>query len=353
MRLGIIGLPQSGKTTIFNALTRGQQPVGIASGKMELHTAVVDVPDPRVEKLAEIFQPKKKVYAKVTFADLAGLGSSQGEISGELLNQLSQMDGFLQVVRAFQDPALPHFAGSVDPLRDIRSMAEELLLNDQIKLEAKLDRLQEELSKGARPKAELERELALFERLRDFIQQSKPLRAMQLSDEERKQVAGFGFLTQKPILVLLNLSEGQQPPELDLAGCYCQSIALQGKLEMDIAQLPPQEGALFLQEYGLQEAGLDRLIRASYQLLGLITFFTHNEKEVRAWTLHKGATAPEAAGTIHTDMQQGFIRAEVVSYDDLASLGSYAEARAHAKLRLEGKNYVVQDGDVLTIRFNV
>ncbi len=355
MRLGIIGLPQSGKTTLFNALTRATQPTG-ATGKIEIHTAVVDVPDRRVDRLSEMFKPKKTIYAKVTYVDIAGLDGSAGKagISGALLNQLSQMDGFIQVVRAFEDENVPHVHNSVEPLRDIQNMESEFVLNDLIQVERKLERLQEEKKKGAgRDKGLIEREQVLFERLHEALLNETPLRDIEIDSEEDKLLSGFGFLSRKPMLIVLNLSEGQAAPQIEYPHQHSMVTALQGKLEMDIAQLPPDEAEMFLAEYKIEEPSLNRMIRLSYELLGLHSFFTAGEDECRAWTVHKGATAPEAAGEIHTDLQKGFIRAEVVAYDDLMTLGSMHEAKTHGKLRMEGKEYVVKDGDVINILFNV
>ena len=354
MRLGIIGLPQSGKTTIFNALTRGNQPLTMSGGRFEVHTAVVDVPDPRVDVLSAMFKPRRTIYAKVTYADIAGLeGRGSGDISGPLLNQLSQMDGFVHVVRCFDDPNVPHPLGSVDPIRDVEAMDAEFLLNDLIAVERKLERLEEEWKKSARDRAQIERERALFQRLHEALSAEIPLRDVDLTSDEEKMLAGFGFLSRKPLLILFNLAEGQEPPQYEYPHKRSAVTSIMGELEMEIAQLPPEDAAVFLQEYGIEEPGLNRVIRLSYDLLGLISFFTVGEDEVRAWTVRRGATAPEAAGVIHTDLQKGFIRAEVVSYDDLVKLGSMSAARAAGKLRLEGKNYIVQDGDILHIRFNV
>jgi hypothetical protein len=355
MRLGIIGLPQSGKTTLFNALTRATQPTG-ATGKIEIHTAVVDVPDQRVDRLAEMFKPKKTIYTKVTYVDIAGLDGSAGKagIAGALLNQLAQMDGFIQVVRVFEDDNVPHVHNSVDPLRDIQNMDSEFVLNDLIQVERKLERLQEEKKKGAgREKGLIEREQVLFERLHEALSQEFPLRDIAIDSEEDKLLSGFGFLSRKPMLIVLNLSESQAAPQIDYPHQHSMVNALQGKLEMDIAQLPPEEAEMFLAEYGITEPSLNRMIRLSYDLLGLLSFFTAGEDECRAWTVRKGATAPEAAGEIHTDLQRGFIRAEVVAFDDLMTLGSMHEAKTHGKLRMEGKEYIVKDGDVLNILFNV
>jgi GTP-binding protein YchF len=356
MKLGIIGLPQSGKTTLYNALTRATQPTGAASGRIEIHTAVVDVPDPRVDRLSAMFKPKKTIYAKVTYADIAGLDGSAGKngISGTLLNQLTQMDGFIHVVRCFEDENVPHPAESVDPARDLVTMDTEFILNDLISVERKLERLAEERKKGGgREKPLIDREISLFERMHALLTEEKPLRDVEISVEEDKLLSGFGFLSRKPILLVMNQSEGQAPPDIVYNHRHSQLVSLQCKLEMEISQLPPEEALVFLAEYGISEPSLNRMIRLSYDLLGLQSFFTVGPDEVRAWTVRRGAVAPEAAGEIHTDLQKGFIRAEVVAYHDLTSLGGLPEARKVGKLRLEGKEYVVQDGDILNIRFNI
>jgi len=317
---------------------------------------VVDVPDPRVDRLTDMFKPKKKIYTKVTYSDIAGLdgSASKAGISGTLLNQLSQVDGFIEVVRCFEDENLPHPSGSVDPLRDIQAMDSEFVLNDLISVERKLEHLAEERKKGAgRDKAVIEREIELFKRFEAALNEETPLRDLEISAEEEKMMSGFGFLSRKPLLAVLNLAEGQSAPEIYYAHKHTQLVALQGKLEMDIAQLSPEEAELFLQEYGIEEPSLHKMIRLSYDLLGLLSFFTAGEDECRAWTVRRGALAPEAAGAIHSDLQKGFIRAEVVAYDDLMALGSMAAAKAHGKLRLEGKEYPVKDGDILNIRFNI
>ncbi len=354
MRLGIIGLPQSGKTTLFNALTRGSYPTGASTGKIEVHTAVVDVPDPRVDKLALMFKPKKSTYAKVTYADIAGLDGSAGKsgISGTLLNQLTQMDGFIHVVRCFEDENVPHPNETIDPARDIATMDSEFILNDLIAVERKLEKLAEERKKGAgRDKGVIEREIVFFNRLHAALSEETPIRDLDISAEEDKMTAGYGFLSMKPVLVVLTLSEGQKAPTLQYTHRHSQLVALQGKLEMDIAQLPPEEMRMFLEEYGIEEPSLNRMIRLSYDLLGLQSFLTAGPDECRAWTVRRGAAAPEAAGEIHSDLQKGFIRAEVVAFDDLMALGGMVEAKGKGKLRLEGKEYIVKDGDILNIRF--
>jgi len=357
MRLGIIGLPQSGKTTVFNALTHGRAPTGsmIGGGRFEVHTAVVTVPDPRVDALSAMFHPKKTIYAQVTYADIAGIEShpsSHGELKGPLLAELRQMDGLLDVVRVFEDPAVPHPVGSIDPARDATAMESELLINDLITVERKLERLEDELRKGgAKDKAQAQKDVELFRKLHAHLQESRTIRDLELTPEEERSISGMGLLTQKPILILWNLGEGQKAPASANSSPRYKTAGIQGKLEMEIAQMVPEDAAAFLQEYGIEEPGLNRVIRLSYDLLGLQSFFTVGEDEVRAWTVHRGALAPEAAGVVHTDMQKGFIRAEIVHFDDLAALGGMAEARAKGKLRLEGKDYPVQDGDVISIRF--
>jgi len=352
MKLGIIGLPQSGKTTIFNALTRGNTPTTASAGRIEVHNAVVDVPDPRVDKLSGMFKPKKTIYAKVTYADIAGLetGAAKSGISGQLLNQLNQMEGLLLVVRGFVDDNVMHPSGSVDPKRDVDTMLSELLLNDLIAVERKLERLVDERKKGGTDKVLNERQTVLFTRLLEALNESQPLRKLEYNHEEARELASFGLLTRKPILTVFNMGEGQSAPVMELDH---PSVSLMGKLEMEIAQLGAEDAAVFMQEYGIEELSLSRMIRLSYDLLQLQSFFTVGEDEVRAWTTHRGAHAQEAAGEIHTDLQRGFVRAEVVAYDDLASLGSMNEAKAKGKLRLEGKEYPVKDGDIMHIRFNV
>jgi len=353
MKLGIIGLPQSGKTTVFNALTRGDHPVVMSGGRFEVHTAVVDVPDPRVDELSHIFNPKKTTYAKVTYADIAGLeGDARGNIAGPLLTQLSQMDGFIHVVRCFDDPGVPHIMGTTDAQRDIEVMEGEFLINDLIRVERKLEKLAEEKKRNSRDKAEVAREIAVFERLHAVLSEDTPLREIELTPEEKKIVSGYSFLSIKDLLIVLNLGDGHPAPEVDFP-CQVCVVSLQGKLEMEIAQLSSDDAQLFMDEYDIAEPSLNRMIRNSYALMKLQSFFTVGEDEVRAWTVHQGAIAPEAAGVIHSDLQKGFIRAEVIPYQELVSLGSMAEARSKGRLRLEGKNYILHDGDIMHVRFNV
>jgi len=352
MKLGIIGLPQSGKTTLFNALTRGTTPTQASAGRMEIHTHVVDVPDPRVDRLSAMFKPRKTIYAKVTYADIAGLegSSNKSGISGALLNTLAQMDAFIHVVRCFEDGNVPHPSGSVNPARDLDAMLGELLLNDLIAVERKLERLTDERRKGGTDKTLNERQTALFNRLNEALSANKPLRFLEFNAEEKQELASYGLLTRKPILTVFNLGEGQSAPDIKADH---PTVPLAAKLEAEIAVLPPEDAQMFMQEYSITELALDRMIRLSYDLLNVQSFFTVGEDEVRAWTTRRGATAQESAGEIHTDLAHGFVRAEVVHYDDLTALGSMAEAKAKGKWRLEGKEYIVKDGDIVHIRSSI
>jgi len=353
MKLGIIGLPQSGKTTVFNALTRGERPVTMSGGRFEVHTAVVDVPDPRVDQLSKLFHPKKTTYAKVAYTDIAGLeGSSNGNISGALLTQLSQMDGFIHVVRCFADDRVPHSMGSINPQRDADAMEGEFMLNDLIQIERKLEKLTEEKLRNSRDKDIVNRETTLFERLHAALSDDTPLREVETTPDEDKILSGYGFLSRKDLLIVLNLGENQDAPKIDFP-CQVCVVSLQGQLEMEIAQLSPDDAELFMIEYNITEPSLNRMIRSSYDLMRLQSFFTVGEDEVRAWTVRRGAVAPEAAGVIHSDLQKGFIRAEVVPYGELVPLGSLSAARSKGVLRIEGKDYHVQDGDIMHVRFNV
>jgi hypothetical protein len=364
MQIGIIGLPLAGKTTVFNALTRGNaQPATYSSGKFELHTGVVDVPDARLSVLAQLFKPKKVTHAKVQYNDVAGLAQGAGKKEGldsALLNALAQSDALIIVVRAFTDPNVPHPNDSINPARDLTNVQTELLLADLVAVEKRLQRLKEDASKRAGTPTEKDtraREVELFKRMKAQLDEEKLLNVLELHEDEIKMIRGFGLLTLKPMMVIYNLGETDPEPNLAKVSEPSQGsvvhTSLRGKLEMDIAQMSPEEAQVFLQEYGIAEPSLHRIIRLSYDLLGLHSFLTTGEDEVRAWTIRKGATAVEAAGVIHTDLARGFIRAEVVAYDDLIAAGSLAEARKHGTLRQEGKSYVMRDGDVTNIKFNV
>jgi GTP-binding protein YchF len=359
MELGIIGLPNSSKTTVFNALTRGVAPTSSgSSGKLEFNTAVVDVPDPRVDRLSELYQPRKTTYAKVTYTDIAGLdqGIAKKGIGGELRNRISRMDAFVHVLRAFQDASVPHPLASIHPQRDLSILDGEMILADLLAVQARLERIAESMrraKKGGEEQQALEAEQALMARLSDALEGGIPLRDVHLSDEELLAIRSFAFLTLKPVLALVNTGDEVISPDRLVTYHHRQTVvmSLQGKLEMEIAQLDLAEATVFMEEFGIAEPALARMIRASYDLVGLQSFFTVGEDEVRAWTVRKGATAVEAAGAIHSDLARGFIRADVVAYQDLIAAGAMAEARKAGKARLEGKDYIVRDGDILHIRF--
>lgn len=360
MHIGIIGLPNSGKTTIFNALTRGDvAPTDYSTGHMEVHTAVVHVPDERVDALAAMYKPQKVTYAQVQYKDIAGLAKGLGEtggLAGPLLNEIANNDALLHVVRAFHNPNVLHPEGDVDPARDIELVETELLLNDMQIISNRLERVEQRIGKGGNPKEvqALKEEKELLQRLLEAVENEIPLRELELSPDEEKSIRSFAFLTLKPMLILLNIDDDADE---EIAAQYQMDkpnvavTALRGKLEAELAQMEPEEAAEFLTDFGIAEPGLSRVIRLSYQLLRVQSFFTVGEDEVRAWTIPIGATAVEAAATIHTDLARGFIRAEVIRFEDLIAAGSMAEARKQATLRLEGKDYVVQDGDIVHIRF--
>ncbi len=357
MQLGIIGLPNSGKTTVFNALTGSSHETGaVTSGKQEILTAVVSVPDERVGRLSEIYKPKKTTYATVVYNDIGGLDKG-ANISGPLRNALSESDGFLQVVRVFNDETVPHPYVSIDPVRDIEILDSEFMLTDLITVEKRLERLQEELKKGGQSldKRANAVETTLMQRLKEQLEQDAPLRDLDLTKDERKSLRGYGLLSLKPMVIVLNMGEEWQDPASIVTYDHKQSavFGLQGQIEAEIAQLMGEDREMFLEEYGIEEPSASRVIQASYELMQILSFFTVGDDEVRAWSLPIGATAPEAAGVIHTDLQRGFIRAEVTAYDDFIELGSESAVKAKGKMHIEGKDYVVKDGDILRIRFNV
>ncbi|MBN1680345.1 MAG: redox-regulated ATPase YchF [Anaerolineae bacterium] len=356
MRLGVIGLPNCGKTTIFNALTGSDFPVEpFSSGQLEVHTAVVSVPDIRVDRLAEVFKPKKTTYAAVTYTDIGGLDKGIGEgLSGQMRSELQQVDGFLHVIRAFEDTNVPHPYETVDPLRDLAIIDGEFLLVDLIAVENRLARLEEERQKGkVDNKQRHATETALIERLRAQLDAEQPLRDLDLAPDEHKLLRGYGFLTLKPVLVIFNTGD-DSAVAVDYDHQHTLIVSLQGQLEAEIAQLDdPDDIAAFLAEYNIDEPSRERVIRLSYELLGIHSFLTYGDDEVRAWSLRKGGSAVDAAGTIHTDLARGFIRAEVIAYDDFIEAGSAAEVKARGKMRLEGRDYVVRDGDMIVVRFNI
>lgn len=363
MQIGIIGLPNSTKTTIFNALTRGQiETAAYSSSKLEVHTAMVDVPDPRVDTLVKMFHPRKTTRARVQYNDIAGLARGIGEkggIDGNLLNQLVQSDALLHVVRAFEDETVPHIEETIDPQRDLAILDTELILSDLAMVERRLERITAQLTKRGGTPAErdaLAKEQTLLQHFQPQLENGQPLRDLDLNADELKIVRNLAIVTHKPQLVVLNTGERAVPDPNEIVKYNHKKtilVTLQGKLEMELAQMSPDEAREFLEHYGIAEPGLSKMIRLSYALLGLQSFFTVGEDEVRAWTIPVGATALDAAGAIHTDLARGFIRAEVIAYDDLIACGDMAEARKRGLLRLEGKEYIVKDGDILSIRFNV
>jgi len=366
VQIAIVGLAASGKTTVFNTLTRGHAETG-GYGALTLNVGVVKVPDARLDRLAEIFKPKKIVHADVTYVDLpAPPASTEGhvgteELPAEHLARLRESDALLHVVRAFDDPSVPHPDGPVDPARDIERLDLEFTLADLSMVDRRLERLTTSGRHGTPAERESnEREEAILRRLKTELEAGRPIRDAGLADDEAKAVRGFRFLTEKPVLVLLNVGEG----ELAGAGALANRVAagydhrhalidhLSAKIEMELGELEPEDAATFMAELGIAESGLERVIRLSYRLLGLISFLTAGPDEVRAWPIPDGSTAVDAAGAIHTDLAKGFIRAETVGYDDLVSLGSTAEARKAGRLRSEGKTYRVADGDVVEILFS-
>jgi ribosome-binding ATPase len=366
MQIAIVGLAAAGKTTVFNTLTRGHADTG-GYGGLELHVGVVKVPDPRLDRLAEIFKPKKVIHADVTYVDLpAPPASSEGrigteELPPEHLARLREADALVHVIRAFDDPSVPHPAGTVDARRDLEQLDVEFALADLALTDRRLDRLRTSGRHGSPAERESnEREEAILSRVKEALERSRPIREVELEPDDEKLIRGFRFLTQKPVLVLLNLGENDLPrsrPLIDAISVeyrHRQTIvdALSARIEMELGELEPDEARAFMDELGLRESSLDRVIGLSYRLLGLISFLTAGPDEVRAWPIREGSTAVDAAATIHTDLAKGFIRAETVAYEDLVELGSTAEARRHGKLRSEGKTYRVHDGDVIEILFS-
>jgi hypothetical protein len=362
MKIAIIGLPKSGKTTIFNALTRGKAEVAAYSPTLAPNIGVAKVPDSRLSALETIFQPKKTIPAEVSYIDIAGSikGFGKEGAGGEFLNYLTTADALLQVVRAFEDDEVPHPEGSIDPKRDIASLDLELAISDLAIMERRLEKLETSL-KGAKA-AEREsylKEQLLLQKIKAGLEKDIPIRLQGLAKEELKMLANYQFLTAKAMLVVLNIGEEQisQAAQLEgeISSLYPQFavVALCGKLEMELTQLSDAEAQEFRKAMELSKPALDRVIQLSYHRLGLISFFTTVSSELKAWTIPSGTPAPQAAGKVHSDMERGFIRAEVISYTDLASCGNLAEARKRGLLRTEGKNYIIQDGDVVTFLFNI
>jgi len=352
MQTGIIGLPQVGKTTLFRILTKAQID---AKGGQTAHVGVAKVPEPRLLELAKLYNPKKITYATVQYVDLPGV---QKERMRESLATLRDVDAIAHVIRVFDDPSVPHSEGGIDPLRDATNLDLELILSDHDQISKRLERVEKDLKKKKDPLLELEKNV--LEKCKAHLEAEKPLRELELTVEERRPISGFLFLSQRPMLYVLNLGD-DEAAELDKAVEKHKLAALQGRpntavvavcgrLEAELAEMEEKEAAELLASYGLKEPGLNRLIRATYDLMGLIQYFTAGEPEVRAWTIRKGSNAVKAAGEIHSDIEKGFIRAEVVSCADLLAAGSIAAAKEKAQVRLEGKEYIVKEGDVILFR---
>ena len=352
MQTGIIGLPQVGKTTLFRILTKAHVDT---KGGQTAHVGVAKVPEPRLLELAKLYNPKKITYATVQYVDLPGV---QKERMRESLATLRDVDAIAHVIRVFDDPSVPHSEGGIDPLRDATNLDLELILSDHDQISKRLERVEKDLKKKKDPLLELEKNV--LEKCKAHLEAEKPLRELDLTPEERRPIGGFLFLSQRPMLYVLNLGD-DEAADLDKAVEKHKLAALQGRpntavvavcgrLEAELAEMEEKEAAELLASYGLKEPGLNRLIRATYDLMGLIQYFTAGEPEVRAWTIRKGSNAVKAAGEIHSDIEKGFIRAEVVRCADLLAAGSIAAAKEKAQVRLEGKEYIVKEGDVILFR---
>jgi GTP-binding protein YchF len=366
MQIAIVGLARSGKTTVFNSLTRGSAETG-GFGGLTVNTGVVKVPDERLTRLTSVFRPRREVPADVTYMDLpapamAAEGAPHADIPADQLARLRNADALLHVVRAFSDDTVPHPLLNVDPRRDLEQLELEFTLADLAVVEKRVEKLRTSGRHGTPAEREAnERELLVLERILPTLTEGRPIRDLELSSDDELRIRGFRFLTEKPVLVLLNVGESDLARAETMAQELRDGIShgrtsvvpLSARIEMEIGQLEEDEAQVFREDLGLEGSSLERVIRASYSLLGLISFFTAGPDETRAWTVPHGASAVDAAGAIHSDLARGFIRAEVIGWQELLELGSMAEAKRHGKVRSEGKAYQVQDGDVIEILFNV
>jgi ribosome-binding ATPase len=355
MQTGIIGLPLVGKTSLFRILTRAR--VETHAAPNQTHVGIARVPDARLGKLAEVFKPKKITYATIEYVDIGGLQKDREKNAASLV-PLREADALAHVVRLFEDPSVPYEGERLDAMRDIESVEIELMLNDLEQASKRIERVEKDVKKKKDPL--LEAELQLLTRCRQALESETSLRELEFKPEERKMLHGFKFLSQKPMLYVLNLGD-EEAADADrvVEKHHLEKLAAKpltaivpfcGKIEAELAELDEAEAAEMMRAYGLAESGRDRLIQATYRLLGLISFLTCGEPEVRAWTITRGATAPQAAGAIHSDIEHGFIKAEVVNWEHLLAAGSFAAARERGQVRLEGKEYVVQEGDVILFR---
>ncbi|MBM3932977.1 MAG: redox-regulated ATPase YchF [SAR202 cluster bacterium] len=366
MEIGIVGLPRSGKTTVFNAVTRGKAQVATyGSAQAKPNVGVAKVPDERLDVMVKMFNPRKTVHAEVSYVDIPappeGFGKTKG-ISGEFLNFLQRTDALMVVTRGFEDPSVTHVADTVDPFRDIDTMMFELTFSDLEMIERRLLRMADRFKSAKQAERDqLNKEKVLIERLKEGLEAGKPIRGQEMTKDEEKTIEGFRFLTQKAVIVVLNAGEEQAGKVAEMEQKLAEHVkgegvrgaVLLGKLEMELAQMDPADEEVFRKEMGVGESGLGRMVKLSYEVIGLNNFLTVGEDECRAWEIPAGISAQKAAGRIHSDIERGFIRAEVVAYKDLVECGSLVEAKKRGVLRMEGKEYIVKDGDIINFLFNV